>query len=56
MTVEVVPAGRRVVQARGLRNGPPGDDDRRLIEAWAKAERLTVEPFVFAGRIARVGR
>ena len=63
VTVEVWPAERRIVQARGQQNARADADDQRLIESWAMTTGLKIEPFVFdqperrgrhpAGRAAR---
>ena len=55
VTIEVWPAERRIVQVRGQQNAQPDADDQRLIETWAKTQRLQIESFVF-DQPARRGR
>jgi len=42
LTVEVDPRSRAIVQARGLRNCPASGKARRLLEAWAEREQLSL--------------
>jgi hypothetical protein len=56
VTVEVWPEQRRIVQARGQQNAKPDPDDQRLIETWAKTQRLAIESFVFDQPARRAGR
>jgi hypothetical protein len=56
VTMEVWPAQRRIVQARGLQNASANPDDQRLIETWAQTQGLQIESFVFDHPPRRVGR
>lgn len=47
VTIEVFPAQRRIIQARGLQNARAEGDDRKLIEHWMTQARLHAEPYVF---------
>ncbi|MFT3786947.1 MAG: PcfJ domain-containing protein [Tepidisphaeraceae bacterium] len=47
VTIEVWPAQRAIVQARGLQNAFPNSDDRKLIETWAEQRGLSIGAFVF---------
>jgi len=53
VTIEVWPAQRRIVQARGQQNAQPNADDQRLIETWAKTQGLGIESFVFGQPMRR---
>jgi hypothetical protein len=42
LTVEVSVAHRRIVQARGRLNAPPGGVEERILRAWATTARLVI--------------